>query len=579
MSTDYSELLARATSIADHALRLPASQRLAFLSSRCSDDENLLRVCLGLLDLSAEDDIDFSGRVIGNYDVHSEIGRGGFGKVYSATRREPRSKVAIKFLKPGGSGYAESSLQRFQQEERILALLDHENIVTFFDHGQTEEGWPFFVMQHVEGVNLAEYCTRNGLSIDQRLRLFLQVLSAVEHAHRLVIHRDLKPSNVIITADGRAKVLDFGVAKIQFPGVGDIGEEDRARPQPNTELYASPEQLRREYVTVASDIYQLGVMLFELLAGRGPFARESLSDEQFRQTVCFETPPLPSAVATADSARSCGLSSVSRLRKRLQGDLDSIILKAIRKQPVQRYQSATAMADDIQRYLDVEPVRARNGGWLYDSGKFLQRNWLSVSLLSVLVIFLVVGAGQIWMSRQALARQNAAIEEKNASLFQIIETLKHKAKDVQEEMEQTVDRRLREYAALYEELGDALAQNDELQFARELFEHARALREKAGDTLEVRRIDARLERMPKSRSAGPEILPQPEALMGRNAVEGARAQLAIAELQVIADDLEGARQSYEDVVHLLEPFLSNKEAAELVSRSRSSLSNLEGRAR
>jgi eukaryotic-like serine/threonine-protein kinase len=413
--TDYDALLARALAIVEAAEQLPAAERVNFVHERCGDDEPLLRACLGLIAKMAPEDVDFSGRVIGPYDVHARIGIGGSSQVYLAARRGAPGVVAIKFLRPG-SGSAKA-LRRFRLERHILATLEHEHIVRFLDHGETKEGWPYLVMQHVEGCDILRYCNRQELSsVRRRLELFLQLVDAVAYAHRLYVHRDLKPANVFVTYDaGRVRVLDFGIAKVRHAELVDhVGSEPPAAVQPLTQEYASPEQLADENTTTSSDIYQLGVILFELLAGRRPFLKEGQSREQYLQAVRFEEPPAPSAVATDDAARACQLHHVRRLRHILRGDLDSIVLKAISTRPNDRYPSATALADDVRRYLNTEPVFARGGGPFYRWSRALSRHRAVAAAAVLVILSLAAGAaGMAWQSRRARAEAAKATAVKN----------------------------------------------------------------------------------------------------------------------------------------------------------------------
>ncbi|HYX20247.1 MAG TPA: serine/threonine-protein kinase, partial [Thermoanaerobaculia bacterium] len=300
---------------------------------------------------------------IGSWEIERELGHGGMGTVYLAARSGDgfRQTVALKVVRRGMD--TDFVLQRFRGERRILAELDHPGIARLLDGGSTEGGAPFFVMEYIDGRHLLEEARARDLSLRERLRLFLPVCDAVAYAHRhLVVHRDIKPSNVLVTADGVPKLLDFGLAKLLRPdGEGADGRTETAL-RLLTPDYASPEQVRGESVTTATDIYSLGVVLYELLTGQRPYRVTGRTPEAIARAVCEEEPARPSAASAA-----------------LRGDLDNVVLMALRKEPDRRYASVEQFAEDIRRHLDGRPVSARKDTLRYRAGKFVTRHKASVA--------------------------------------------------------------------------------------------------------------------------------------------------------------------------------------------------------
>ena len=305
------------------------------------------------------------GRRLGAYRIVEEIGRGGMGAVFLAARADGQfeKQVAIKLLKRGTD--TDEIVRRFSAERRILAQLEHPGIARLLDAGTTEDGLPYFVMEYVAGVPITEFVRENHLSIRQRLELFLKVCAAVERAHRdHIVHRDIKPGNILVTSDGEPKLLDFGIAKLLEPGENSV-EATATNQQRLTPTCASPEQARGERVTTASDIYALGALLYEMLTQRPPhqFSTTRPSPEELARVVCEDAPITPSAVV-ADR----------EIQRQLQGDLDNIILHAMRKEQERRYRSVGGFAEDIRRYLNGRPVEARPSTTVYRVQRFLARN-------------------------------------------------------------------------------------------------------------------------------------------------------------------------------------------------------------
>jgi serine/threonine protein kinase/tetratricopeptide (TPR) repeat protein len=353
---------------------------------------------------------DSTGRRIGSYRIIREIGRGGMGAVFLATRDddEYQKQVAIKIIKRGMD--TDLILRRFKNERQILASLEHPNIARLFDGGSTTEGLPYLVMEYIEGRPIDRYCDQEKLSTNERLKLFQQVCSAVHYAHQnLVIHRDLKPSNILVAQDGTPKLLDFGIAKLLNPGVDfrtmDATETAMRMMTPN---YASPEQVRGEPITTASDVYSLGVLSYELLTGHRPYRLKNYSAKEILRAVLDEHPEKPSTavsrVETTDDAPTTGSltpESVSatregepgKLRRKLSGDIDNIVLMTLRKEPLRRYTSVDQLSEDISRHLAGLPILAHKDIFSYRVSKFIKRNKIAfASSISVAVVALLIAA-------------------------------------------------------------------------------------------------------------------------------------------------------------------------------------------
>ncbi len=312
---------------------------------------------------------------IGPYRVVQRLGRGGMGEVYLAMREteDIQQSVAIKVIRRGMD--TSEVLQRFRLERRILASLHHPNIASLIDAAATEDGRPYFVMEYIEGLPITDYCDRRKLSVHDRLQLFRTVCGAVQHAHQnLIVHRDIKPRNIVVSEEGTAKLLDFGIGKVLAPSEA-LGPAVATRTEFRllTPEYAAPEQITGGPVTTATDVYALGVLLYELLAGRHPFVSGSESLRDVERAILESTPSRPSEGVTRDAGIHRATDQ-GQLRRRLAGDLDNIVLKALRKEPDRRYPSAAALMDDIQRHLDGLPVSARPDTLRYRTRKFVGRN-------------------------------------------------------------------------------------------------------------------------------------------------------------------------------------------------------------
>ena len=398
------------------ALELAPEYRTAFLDKACAADEGLRREVDALIQAEGQagsfiqdstkptvpkawltDHSDLAGgRVLGPYKLIREIGRGGMGTVYLAMRADDqyRKRVAIKLIKRGMD--TEEILSRFRHERQILASLDHPNIARLLHGEMTAEGLPYFVMEYVEGLPIDQFCDEKRLATAERLKLFLKVCVAVHYAHQnLVVHRDLKPSNILVSSDSVPKLLDFGIAKLLNPELyGQTVAPTAVNQRPMTPEYASPEQVRGQKITTASDVYTLGVVLYELLTGHHPYQFVNDQPQEIERIICQQEPERPSVAATRghrDLETGGETNSKSEIRnpKFLRGDLDNIVLMAMRKEPDRRYASIEQFAEDIRRHLEGRPVIARQDTFVYRSSKFIKRHKFGVAAAALLAVLLV----------------------------------------------------------------------------------------------------------------------------------------------------------------------------------------------
>ena len=405
----------------DEAILLSPAERSSYLELACGSDHDLLNEVKSLLAAHEQAGTEFlkspavdlrtqvpaamtprEGRRIGVYQILEKIGRGGMGEVYRAVRADGQytKEVAIKLVRGGFDSRLVQ--ERFLNERQILASLDHPNIARLLDGGATDEGVPYLVMELIEGKPIDQYCDAQKLSVTERLRLFQQVCAAVQYAHqRLVIHRDIKPSNVMVTEDGVPKLLDFGIAKIVNP----VNDAQTTLTLSMTPEYASPEQIRGEPITTATDVYSLGVVLYQLMTGRSPYPADTRTPHRLAQAVCETEPGRPSTVVVkaallvkgqkTDAERFSGTreGTPAKLQRRLAGDMDDILLMALRKEPARRYGSVDQFAEDIRRHLAGLPVAASKGSWRYKAQKFLQRNRLGITAAAIVTLAVVGGVG------------------------------------------------------------------------------------------------------------------------------------------------------------------------------------------
>ena len=328
------------------------------------------------------------GDTFGNYRIEREIGRGGMGVVYLARRADESFdlSVALKVMRP----LASIDAHRFEAERSILARLDHPNVARILDGGTTPQGTPFLVMELVDGLPIDRYCDEKRLSIHERIEIFLAVCDGVAHAHRnLVVHRDLKPGNIQVSSEGQPKLLDFGIAKL-IEADGTAPEQTLFGQGAMTPEYASPEQVRHQPITVATDVYSLGVILYELLTGARPYSIEDRSPRSLERLICETGAPSPSSMAraTADANLSDARRLTSeRLVRELEGDLDTIVLTALGKEQDDRYPTVAALEGDLRRYLKGRPIEARPHDWPYVASRFVRRNRLQVMLAATAAAF------------------------------------------------------------------------------------------------------------------------------------------------------------------------------------------------
>ena len=386
-------------------------------------------------------EVDFTDKYIGNYKIIERIGAGGMGAIYLAERvnSDFKQKVALKLIKRGMD--SEAILKRFATERRILSQLKHPNIAQLFDGGISNEGLPFFVMEYVEGAALNQFCRENDLSLEERLKIFRRICAAVEHAHQnLIVHRDLKPSNIIVTKDGTPKLLDFGIAKL-------LSDEDAeiTVTQGNifTPEYASPEQITGKTVTTATDVYSLGVILYELLSGHRPFNTKGKSYAEIIKSVCETEPVAPSrALYTGTNEHSKSfvtaenngqntqnekvkLNPKSKIQnlKSLKGDLDNIVLKALRKESAERYGTVQQFSEDILRFLKDLPISARPQTFKYRFEKYVKRHRAGVFAAALILLSLVGGISVAAWQAVIAGRERAKAERRFSEVRKLANTI------------------------------------------------------------------------------------------------------------------------------------------------------------
>ncbi len=420
--------------IFNKAVALNEAAREKYLSEVCTGDEELKKEVISLLNsfetsgdfLDNPDNIleqdnqtskdPYLNKKISSYNLERLIAAGGMGFVYLGVRSDGEftQKVAVKLIKNNFT--SEYLLHRFQNERQTLANLNHPYIANLLDGGTTQEGIPYFIMEFIDGVPIDKYCDYNNLSIKERLEIFIKICSAVSYAHKnLIVHRDLKPSNILVTKDGNPKLLDFGIAKILNQDNPLAADQTQTAVWNLTPDYASPEQVKGENITTSSDVYSLGVLLYKLLSGHHPYKIDSYLPNEITKIVCNTEPEKPSTIIFSgekssdekDNLFQSSPEQISKMRKAgidkiskiLSGDLDNIVLMALRKEHERRYSTVEQFAEDINRYLRGLPVIARSDTIKYRAAKFIQRHKFGVS--AFLIIFLLLITGIIGISWQA----------------------------------------------------------------------------------------------------------------------------------------------------------------------------------
>ncbi len=362
-----------------------------------------------------------AGALCGPYRLLRLIGQGGMAEVWLAERTDGFMNRHVALKLPSAGIHSAEFAERSRREREILASLVHPGIARLYDAGLAEGGRPFLALEFVEGAHLTDYCDGRHLPVPERLRLFLQILSAVQHAHaRLVIHRDLKPSNILVTGDGEVKLLDFGIAKLLTHGEARETELTQAGGRALTLNYASPEQISGQPLTTASDVFSLGVILFELLSGGRPFVPKRDSQGALEEAILTAEPRRPSQAVDNDKLAQARSATVGKLKALLKGDLDLIVLKALQKHPEKRYSTVDAFRSDIERYLEGQPVLAQPESTWYRTKKFVARHKLTVASAAAVFVALAGGLSvALWQARVARneARTSAAVEEFTADLF------------------------------------------------------------------------------------------------------------------------------------------------------------------
>jgi eukaryotic-like serine/threonine-protein kinase len=427
-ATDAAARRLEIESVFETALDLTATDRRRWLDRRCVNDETLRAEVDSLIAAHERPDGLLDGNValaaaevlsgrprgsrIGAYRIVRELGRGGMGIVYLARRDDGQydQQVAIKLVQTNPD--AVEVRRRFAAERQILASLRHRGIAQLLDAGVTDGQRPFLVMEYVDGVPITEYCDHRALGVGARVRLFRDVCAAVHFAHQnLIIHRDIKPGNILVSPEGGVKLLDFGIAKLLDPALATTGDVTRTELRVMTPEYASPEQVRGETVTTASDVYALGIVLYELLSGQRPYALTNRSPQELLDVICTRVPERPSSVVSDE-----------RLRHTLSGDLDAIVMMALRKDARDRYGSVDLLWEDLERYLDGLPVDAHRGSRTYRARKFLGRHRVESAAAALIAASLAIGTGvavrQATIAARERDRARSALAEAEQSIKQ-----------------------------------------------------------------------------------------------------------------------------------------------------------------
>ncbi len=600
------------------ALDVREEERSAFLAAECGSDHELGREVESLLEAHRTDDSfieppDFDavsrvlrdekpetmiGRRVGAYELRRLLGSGGMANVFLAARVDGQfdRDVAVKLIKRGMD--TDEILRRFKLEQQTLAALDHPNVAKLLDGGATDDGRPFLIMEYVDGRPIDEYCFDRGLNTRQRLELFLTVCAAVHYAHQnLVVHRDLKPGNILVTQGGTPKLLDFGIAKLLDPSHTEAITRTESTVRLMTPDYASPEQVRRQRVTIATDVYSLGVILFELLTGQRPYRLAGASQRALEQAICDSEPSRPSTAAvqsTTDSAtaaarytsgesegaagrtgprsaRAVPPAKASVLRRELAGDLDTIILTALRKEPQRRYPSVRDLSEDIRRYLQGMPIQARKDTFAYRTAKFVRRNRAAVAAVVLIFAVLVTALITTWFQREEaehnLAR--AMLAERDAAAAALRAAAEAKSAAEAERAADLAAQRAAEEArsanavvefmvGLFktadpdEALGRELSARDMLERGTEEMESALAGQPAIQTTLleAIGRVYQNLGDLEEARRRFDRALELADATYGRKSVQSALVLNSLGVLRQAQGDFDGAEKLHTEALQI-----------------------------
>ena len=529
------------------AMARPSEERQSFVADACADDVELFDAVSSLVE-AVDHSVDFlesgahtmmgdtlpeeptkehgpdaSGRRLGAYRLLRRIGAGGMGDVYLAERADEEydKQVAVKIV-PRGS-LVPLAFDRFKRERQMLATLEHPHIARLLDGGASDEGEPYLVMEYVEGISIVSYGRRHHLSIRQRLELMLDVSSAVQHAHEsLIIHRDLKPGNILVTKTGVPKLLDFGIADVVREQAAPADAPREAGMRLATPRYASPEQIEGRRVGVQTDVYSLGVILYELLTGRLPYDVDKEDGIALRGAIISRPPTLPSRVADFSALHDSGVARPTtdrkdtidhKWRRQLRGDIDAILLKALAKTTVERYNSVEQFAEDIRRHLTRWPVHARKPTYRYVATRFLARNRIIALATASVILALIIGiVGTVTQARNASHQRDAAIASQED------------AEKAGRQLAEEADRARRLVALMREMLSSADPQNDEL--GRNVCERLERF---------AQRIDADLAEQPIMRAAILDTIGNIFAGLGRYREAGEYLQTALALRRKLTD--------------------------------------------
>ena len=575
-----SERWERIKAIYQRALDEPEDGRRAFVEQECGGDAGLAAEVLALLDVplgdadvideivesARADEANVEGKRLGPYRLVRSIGRGGMGDVYLAERadEEFEQQVAIKVV--SWARLSPSLVERFRQERQILAKLDHPNVARLFDGGTTDDGVPYLVMEYVDGASIVDVA--KDLSLAERLELFLKICDAVQYAHsKLVVHRDLKPSNVLVARDGTPKLLDFGIAKFLDEDGGQ--GLTRADARILTPEYASPEQLLGMPVTIATDVYGLGLMLYQVLSGEPPFDAATKTSPELRELICHTAPDAPSRVA-----RSHGRAA---LAASLEGDLDNIVLMALRKEPERRYETVRDLANDVRRHLERRPVLARAPSHAYRFGRFVSRNRAGVAATTAAVaaalamtVFYTVRLQQERDLAETERRTAEAATDFMVDLFSINEPDKGAARDITarevldagaQKLDAGLEDQPRIRARLLQTLGRVYERLGDYDNAQRFLEEGVRLRRSVVDPLDedlIRGIEDlawlyyRREDWERARQYAAEALDKREARVGPNDPALADVLNHLGTIAFWQDDMDRALAHYHRALALLD---------------------------